>query len=298
MRDRASKSIGKIVVGFDGTDRAQDGLALARMLAGDSGACILLAHVIGSGLPMAADWRQYANLIGEGAERMLTEVAAAAGFELETRVVTSSSPARGLQDLAESERADLIVLGSSHRSALGRLLIGAVPERLLHGAPCAVAVAPRGFRERPDRSLRTVAVGVDGSTESKHALEFARQLAMGAGAKLEVLAVFEPEIIFGYGAGVAVIDRGELRESQTEFLEKEVAQAVEGSPPGLKASGEVLTGDAAQTLAERAEQGLDLLIMGSRAYGPVRKVLLGSVSAVLARNAPCPLVVIPRTAGR
>ena len=289
-------NIGKIVVGFDGSDRAEDGLALARMLAGNSGASILLAHVVGSGLPMAPDWRQYESALREGAEEMLAAAATGAGDGLETRVTTSSSPARGLHDLAASEGADLIVLGSSHRSALGRLLIGAVPERLLHGAPCAVAVAPRGFREEPDRALRTVAVGVDGSTDSKHALEFARQLAMDAGAKLEVLAVYEPEIIFGYGAGVAVIDHGELQESQTKFLENEVAQAVEGSPASLKVAGDVLSGNAAQALAERVERGIDLLVLGSRAYGPVRKVVLGSVSARLARDAPCPLLIVPRTA--
>jgi nucleotide-binding universal stress UspA family protein len=292
---RVGTRLTRIIVGYDGSDRAEDGLALALTLAGGRGASILLAHVVGSGLPMAPDWQQYENVLREGAEQMLASAALSAGGDLKTRVTTSSSPAGGLHDIAESEDADLIVLGSSHRSALGRVLIGSVPERLLHGAPCAVAVAPRGFHERPERALRVVAVGVDGLPESKRALEFARRLAMDFGATLVVLAVVEPDIIFGSGAG-AVVDRGELREWQMKSLNREVARAVEESPAALKAQGDVLSGRAAKALAERAQQGIDLLVLGSRAYGPVRRVLLGSVSAQLTRDAPCPLLIVPRSA--
>jgi nucleotide-binding universal stress UspA family protein len=287
----------RIIVGFDGSERAEDGLVLARLLAAPSGGTVLLAHVIGSGLPMAWDWRQYENLLRDDAEQMLATAASNAGFPVETRVVASSSPARGLHDLAEEHQADLIVLGSSHRGALGRLLIGSVPDRLLHGAPCAVAVAPRGFREREDSPLKVIGVGLDGSRDSKHALDYARGLAADLGSKLEVLAVQEPEVIFGYTGAAATYDRGELAASQRDFLTREVAQAVDGSPSALNAEGEVLSGNAAEALASRAEQGIDLLVMGSRGYGPVRKVLLGSVSARLARDAPCSLLVVPRTNG-
>jgi nucleotide-binding universal stress UspA family protein len=288
----------RIIVGFDGTDRAEDGLVLGRALAAGK-APILLAHCVGSGTPMAPGWRQYENALREDAEKMLSSAAAMAAAEgsypsLETRVVTSSSPARGLHELAEEERADLVAVGSSHRGRLGRLLVGAVPERLLNGASCAVAVAAREFRERPSPSVHAVAVGVDGSPESRHALNFARKLAADVGATLHVLAVVEPEVIFGYTGAAAAYDRGEFTESQKDFLTKEVAEAVEGSPATLKAKGEVLSGNAAAALASRAEQGIDLLVMGSRGYGPVRKVLLGSVSAQLARDAPCSLLVVPR----
>jgi nucleotide-binding universal stress UspA family protein len=291
----------KIIVGFDGTDRAEDGLALARILAAGTGT-VLLAHVVGSGSPMAPGWQQYESSLREDAAKMLDAAASMASAEggyprLETRIVTSSSPDHGLQKLAEAEQADLIALGSSHRGRIGRLLIGAVPERLLHGAPCAVAVAPRGFGERSKTALGVVAVALDGSPESKHALEFARGIAESSGATLEVLAVVEPEIIFGYAGGSAIIDHGELMEAQTRFLEKEVQSAVDTSPPASRAKGDLLSGGAAEALARRAENGIDLLVLGSRAYGPVRKVLLGSVSASLVRDAPCPLVIVPRPAG-
>jgi nucleotide-binding universal stress UspA family protein len=54
--------------------------------------------------------------------------------------------ARGLNEVAETEHADLIVLGSTHFGAIGRLGNRTIVQRLLHGAPCAVAVAAPGQR--------------------------------------------------------------------------------------------------------------------------------------------------------
>jgi nucleotide-binding universal stress UspA family protein len=62
-----------------------------------------------------------------------------------TVVASARSPARALHDLAEHHEASLFVLGSSRRGLVGRVLPGAVTDRLLHGAPCPVAVAPGGF---------------------------------------------------------------------------------------------------------------------------------------------------------
>ena len=58
-------------------------------------------------------------------------------------------------------------------------------------------------------------------------------------------------------------------------------------------SGRVLEGDAAAELAA-ASADVDLLVVGSRGFGPVRRVLLGSVSRELVRSASCPVVVLPR----
>jgi nucleotide-binding universal stress UspA family protein len=42
--------------------------------------------------------------------------------------------------------------------------------------------------------------------------------------------------------------------------------------------------------------GLDLLVIGSRGYGPLRAVLLGAVSGRVIRDAACPVIVVPRGA--
>ena len=84
------------------------------------------------------------------------------------------------------EGADAIVLGSTHRGPLGRVLVGSVAERLLTGAPCGIVVAPRGYGEGDPAGLpRVIAVGFDGSPESRRALAQASELAQACGAPFE-----------------------------------------------------------------------------------------------------------------
>jgi nucleotide-binding universal stress UspA family protein len=42
--------------------------------------------------------------------------------------------------------------------------------------------------------------------------------------------------------------------------------------------------------------GVDLLVLGSRGFGPVMRLLIGSVSSRVIREAPCPVLVVPRPA--
>ena len=71
-----------------------------------------------------------------------------------TEAIADLSPARALQELAVRESAALVVLGSTHRGTLGRVIAGTTAERLLHGAPCSVAVVPDGFRMHADTRSR------------------------------------------------------------------------------------------------------------------------------------------------
>ena len=77
-----------------------------------------------------------------------------------------------------------------------------------------------------------------------------------------------------------------------------VADAAEEAAAGLRGDLDVevrtLPGPPGEMLAAAAKEGIDLLVAGSRAYGPLRAVLAGSVSRYLADHAPCPLIVVPR----
>jgi hypothetical protein len=64
---------------------------------------------------------------------------------------------------------------------------------------------------------------------------------------------------------------------------------------GEIASGEVVVGDPANELSYAANE-LDLLVTGARDYGPFRRVMLGSTSSKLVHRAPCPVLVLTRTA--
>jgi nucleotide-binding universal stress UspA family protein len=79
-------------------------------------------------------------------------------------------------------------------------------------------------------------------------------------------------------------------------LHEQLDQAVSALERDVEARAELNDGSPAHVLRERSGE-LDLLVLGSRGYGPVRAVLLGSVSSALVRSAESPVVVIPREAG-
>lgn len=285
----------KIVIGYDDGEQAGDALALGRDLALATDAEILVAGVY--------HFEPFFDTVGWGntppppdtrpeREAAVLERIASAAPEAEGRAVGSPSPARGLRDLAEEVSADLVVVGSCHRGRAGRILAGSVGERLLHASPCAVAIAPLGFAVREDSGIDSVGVGYDGTPEADVALEAAKSLARAAGARLRILAVVRPEPA-GYGKGMGVVPRGAVEEATRSFLEERVDRALGSVTEDVIADASVLRGDPAETLAE---QDVNLLVVGSRRYGPIRTVLLGGVSLPLIRSAGSPVMVVPRGA--
>ena len=236
--------------------------------------------------------REQAEEMLARARRILSD-----GVYADYRVVAATSAARGLHELAEAERADAVVVGSAHRGPLGRTFPGPTGERLLHGSAVPVAVAPRGLREHPRADLRTIAVAYLDTPEGHAALEAAAGLAAACGARLRLLTVVAPPAevlapIIGRDAEQAFVSR--LRELARRSLD----DALAGLPAGVDAAAEVGEGDVVDALATLDRRDADLVVCGSRGYGPVRRVLLGGVSSRLLRRAACPLLVVPRRAER
>lgn len=274
-----------ILTGFDGSPASRAAVTLARTLARPSGARVVAAT--GYEVPTPV-YVPIAPLLVTGAEldEGARHGAALTLAELQVdgveRELHPGGPAAALCVLAEREEADLIVVGATHRSGLGRILPGSVAEQLIGGAPCAIAVAPQ---EHEVDVIRSVAVAYDGRRESVAALEHARDLALAHGATLRVLAVCltppptpgEP-VVSGY----------------REKLERRVADVVAALPQELQATGEVLGGTPADALQLACRDGVDLLVTGSRGYGPLRGAFVGSVARELVDHAPCPVLVVPR----
>jgi nucleotide-binding universal stress UspA family protein len=276
----------KIMVGFDGSDGGRDALELARAVATPAEAEVLVVAVIPYGpLPvnfeaLEADAAAEAEpLFAEARERL-------AGLEVETRGFGGGSPAGVMTDVAEDEAIDLIVLGSPHRGALGRALIGSVAESILHGAPCAALVAPRGYADVEHEPFHRVAVAYDGTPEAKAALHAAEEVALRTNAAIRVLTVVAPPVAVPGVGGYVPVDPPEPDKILTE--------GVNSIDERLAADSRRLDGPPARTLAEACEDEVDLLLAGSRSYGPVMRVLLGSVSTQLIHLAPCPVMVVPR----
>lgn len=284
-----------VVVGVDGSERSGDALALAARLA-QLGQRLVLAHVhpYGELSDLLSD-DDYAQLVREVAESTLAAAQATLdpATERTMRLLAHRSPAAGLHDLAAQEDAALIVVGSSHQSGLGRVFPGSVAESVLAGAPVPVAVAARGLAGSND-GLRIIGCGFDGSPEAHEALEWAAEIARQQDARLEVLAVHAP-IAFGGVSTAGTVGYESANAAMRRTLEGQMRNAIASLGENVAASGRVVDGVPAVEL-RKASSEFDLLVVGSRGYGPIRTVLLGSVSRALVREAGCSVVVLPRGA--
>lgn len=229
---------------------------------------------------------------GEDARVLAERIAERDGGELKVVTVQKGSPADALQALAESGEADLIVLGSTHHAAFGSVAPGSVAEHLLHGARCRLMIAPKGYAEEDhsqDR-LRVLAVGYDGMAESHAALEEGARLADKFGAAMKVVGVSTP--VPPMGAAAAAQSGAEAGPDFQSRLHDAVAEL----PSELRALPVLEKGDPVEKLLEASEAGVDLLVLGSRGFGPVMRLLIGSVSSKVIRAAKCPVLVVPRPA--
>jgi len=281
-----------IVVGYDDSAQARDALAFAVTLARATGDRILLAGAYGPDdtlRPEELDKRRDQVL---AALDRAADAAASEELAIEYRAVADSSAPAALQAVAESEHPRALVLGSCHRGTIGRVLVGSVAERLLYGAPCPVIVAPHGLAGRGRIELRTVCVGFDGGPEAWTALQRAAQIAAAAGARLRVATTVPPLP----PAPAMAVWPAEYEEERLEAARVDLDRAVESTSAQVHAEPLLLRGAAAQQLVDQAADGADLLVLGSRGYGPLKRVLLGGVSTLVMRSAPCPVMVVPRTA--
>jgi nucleotide-binding universal stress UspA family protein len=173
------------------------------------------------------------------------------------------------------------------------VLPGGTAERLLSGSPVPVAVAPNGYAER-EAARAVVGVGFDNSPEAEQAVRWAAGLATESGGSLQVFSVHAP-IAFGSVAAGGAFGTRTVNQVLGKELQAESEQLTEALSPELSVESRLLKGDPATLLVEHSQE-LDLLVLGSRGYGPIKSVLLGSVSSYVLRNAHCPVLVVPRGA--
>lgn len=178
-----------IIVSYDGTSNDDDAIALGRML-GASGAAMALAYV--------RHTREFdpsrEELAQHDAERRLQQGAALLGdLDIPQHVIVSASTGQGLEELATTEQASVIVFGSDYRTPPGRSEPGATAQRLLEGGPVPIAVAAAGLRTQPDKMIESIAVF--GSDPEPAATETAEALAAKLGAKVVPLSAEAVDLI-------------------------------------------------------------------------------------------------------
>jgi nucleotide-binding universal stress UspA family protein len=274
-----------VLVGVDGSAHGRDAIALASRLTDDDGK-LTLAHVRNAELnPFEAVTPGLVTEDREASEKLLVKESETAGVSAELVSVVAMDAGRGLHLRAEEQHADLLVVGSSSHGALGRAMLGDDTRAALNGAPCAVAIAAVGYSEHPS-PIADVGVAYNESPESKQGLALARELAARTRAKVRALEVVSIPTYAFIGMSPPL-----LGETVDAMLREATARI--GELSGVEARA--VYGLVGEELAQFGD-ALDILVVGSRSYGPLRRLVLGSTSNYLERHARCSLLVLPRGA--
>lgn len=287
----------KIIAGVDPLPASCDAAALASALARASKADLLVINAYQDPLlPFPP------SIAGTGrvpdAQHLLGTVRPKWAPEGHTRAVPDYSAARALRRTARDEHADLLVLGSGRSAEPGRSRAGRTGRQVLHDAPCGVAFAASGLHERgAPVTLRRIVVGLDDTPEAEAAVKLASDLARGSGAELVVVGVVDDRLPIEaapFGEILELSRWDEVVEARTRHVRHHLDTVVGSAAPN--ATIEVRVGDPAIELAAVAE-GADLLIVGSRRWGAIERIALGTTAETLVHDAPCSVLVLPRPVG-
>lgn len=291
----------RVVAGFDGSDHARSAVWWAAGEAASRGWDLTVVEVVdwpvtGTLPPTARAMPPGGSLIEERtlrdhAERRLAEVEQEVRqARPEVRVGTRVEFGRAAEALAGVAGAgDLVVIGSSGRSALPRMLLGSTAAALVHTCDRPIVVV-RDAKDQPARGGRVV-VGVDGSPTSGRAIGFAFDFAARHGCELVgvhawtdlPMDALEPVRLWDE-------DTSEVRRDAERLLAGSLAECQERYPQ-VPVRRVVSFDRPAHAVMEQAE-GAALLVVGSHGRGTVRGILLGSVSHAVIYHAPCPVAVL------
>ncbi|MCX4767920.1 universal stress protein [Streptomyces sp. NBC_01275] len=136
--------------------------------------------------------------------------------------------------------------------------------------------------------LRTITVGLDGSSESRAAAEWAAREAKLRDLPLKIVHVWEP---VPEPMAQAPLLGGETQQHWTERIPREAAEGIGLRHPDVEVISEQLSGHPGDVLAEAAKSA-ELLVLGSRGLGGISGFMVGSVSLSAVAHADRPVVLV------
>jgi nucleotide-binding universal stress UspA family protein len=276
----------------DLSSRSDRALRRAGVLARETGAELVLLSVVDDDQPavlVASERREVAMLLAEQS-RSMHELQG-----LHTRLrVEAGDPFDVIIRVADAEASDLVVMGEHRRRLLRDMFAGTTIERVLRrgGRPVLMVNSPA---ERP---YRRILAALDLSEPSVGALRAAARFGLLARGSLTVFHAFQPpgkgnlvlagmpgEAIAGHVAATAE----EARQEVTRFLRGLDLDLGPQLPPILLEEGP--PADALRRAVQRLSP--DLVVLGTRGHGALKRLILGSVAEEVLRTLECDVLAVP-----
>jgi nucleotide-binding universal stress UspA family protein len=278
-----------ILLATDGSEDAELAATTAVSLAGSTGSEL---HVVHTWRPVPSV--HFDALIRREMEReaqgildeQVKKIEGLGGTVAQARL-SEGGAAEEIAALAEEVEAGLIAVGSRGRGRIRRLLMGSVSDAVVRHAHHPVVVV----RWKPVVFPAKILLATDGSEEAILAAQTAADLSERTGSELHVVHVGEIPFThypdrYGYRA-LYEEDEKEARELLEAQIEKMKGAGV------IVAQAHLRLGRADEGIVVLAEElGADLVAMGSRGLGGVKRALMGSVSDSVGRHAHCPVLIV------
>lgn len=279
----------RIIVPLDGSELAEHALAYAEVIAAASSAQLILVRVVPFDIiqppedefAMVDDSRAYLARIASDLKAHGRAV---------TAVTKWGRADKCILDELESQRADLVVMGTHGRSAPGRWLYGSVADAVLRASTVPVVVVPPGSTLRGP--CERIVVPLDGSSLAEAALPPVVALAKVLGAELLLLEVVPlPTYAFYHeGAMLAAFDPGEVIDESESYLDGVARRLRED---GIYARTRVELAKPEVAIAEvAAQEKAGLIAMATHGRSGLARLVLGSVATGTLRRTGVPLLLI------
>ncbi|MGC3953160.1 MAG: universal stress protein [Propionicimonas sp.] len=295
-----------IVVGVDPGTGSPDALHLAGLLARSLRTNLIVATIVArSWVPSMAridqEWQDHNRRVAQAALNQARELLGDRPDDVHV-IHPASSSRRGLVEVAEQHGAELIVVGASAAGPIGRATLGSVSDALLHASPVPVAVSPTGFSAADDAVVSRVTAAYGGEDAGTDLVLGAAAVTASVGASLRIAAFAvrpDPDFALRSRAGGDSEDpvlggwADEIRARAEDILDE--VDALPNSPRVMDTI--VGIGSSwAEAIDSVGWTETDVLVVGSSGLAPMARVFLGSHAAKVVRNAPVPVIVVPRRA--
>jgi nucleotide-binding universal stress UspA family protein len=199
------------------------------------------------------------------------------------------SPATVIIEKADEWGADLIVVGSHGRTALGQFFFGSVSQKVLHEARRSVRIA-HGRTKEPGTPVRLI-IGIDGSKGAEAAVEAVatRKWPMGSEARIVNATWPTPQITYHRPVS-PIVEWVAGEKARAKKMIDETAAKLRAV--ALRTEVVVKEEDPKRLLIAEAESwGADCIFIGARGLSRIDRFLVGSVSSAVAARANCSVEV-------